>query len=292
MEYSPKAALPTLSRVDSGTVEMIESLGPKVVSSANLVQDFLAVLGADQIQSHRRAARLVMQIKDEAFARAAEAVRQRRSIGEYDLVELILVELAQHGLVTDHGPIVATNEHAGKPHYEPAKSRNTPIKEGDLLLIDLWGKEPGGVFADITWTGFVGSKVPEKISSVFRVVAGARDAAVAAIKAAFAAGRVVTGAEADRAARAVVRQAGYGDFFIHRTGHSITATLHGPGANLDDFETEDVRPLIPGLLFSVEPGIYLEDFGIRSEINVLMTDQGPEVTTQPLQSEVLPLLQK
>jgi Xaa-Pro dipeptidase len=290
MEYSPQAALPTLSRVDSGTVEMVEGLGPKVVSSANLVQDFLAVLGDEQIHGHRRAADVVLKVKDAAFDMAALALKRGRTLGEFDLREFILEQFAKSGIETDHGPIVATNDHAGRPHYEPTREVNTPIKTGDLLLIDLWGREPGGVFADITWTGFLGEKVPAKIAEVFSYVAGARDAAVAAILDGHREGRVVTGAQADRAARAVIEKAGYGDYFIHRTGHSITATLHGPGANLDDFETEDSRPLVPGLLFSVEPGIYLEDFGIRSEINVLMTKNGPEVTTLPLQTEVLPLL--
>lgn len=292
MEYSPRAALPTLSRVDRGTLELVESLGPKVVSSANLVQDFLAVLNAGQIASHRRASAIVMRVKEAAFSRAAEAVEARRTLGEHDLKEFILEQFAERGIETDHGPIVATNDHAGRPHYEPEKSVNTPLRKGDLLLIDLWGREPGGVFADITWTGFLGPTPPPKIAEVFKFVSQARDAAVAAILTDHKAGRVTTGAAADRAARAVIHKAGYGDYFIHRTGHSITATLHGPGANLDDFETEDSRPLVPGLLFSVEPGIYLENFGIRSEINVLMTTGGPEVTTLPLQTEVLPLLRK
>lgn len=292
MEYSPRAALPTLSRVDQGTLELVQSLGPRVVSSANLVQEFLAVLGPAQIEGHRRAVSRVLKVKDAAFAKAAEAARQGSSLGEYDLREYILGEFAKVGIETDHGPIVAVNGHAGKPHYEPDKKTNTPIKSGDLLLIDLWGREPGGVFADITWTGFVGPEVPSRVADVFKIVAAARDAAVSAIRTAFREGRSISGAEADRAAREVIRSAGFGDYFIHRTGHSITSTLHGPGANLDDFETEDTRPLVPGLLFSVEPGIYLEDFGIRSEINVLIGQDGPEVTTLPLQTEVLPLLRK
>lgn len=292
MEYSPRAALPTLSRVDRGTVELVESVGPKVVTSANLVQDFLAVLGEEAIAGHRRACTAVLSTKEAAFARAAEAVARGEVLGEYDLQQFILKRFAELGVVVDHAPIVAVNAHAGQPHYEPAQATNTPIKKGDLLLIDLWASEPGGVFADITWTGFLGDQVPAHIDKVFQVVRRARDAAVAAIKSAHSAGKVITGAEADRASRSEIEKAGYGDKFIHRTGHSITSTLHGPGANLDDFETEDIRPLVTGLLFSVEPGIYLEDFGIRSEINVLMTPTGPQVTTLPLQTEVLPLLRK
>lgn len=292
MEYSPRAALPTLSRVDRGTVELVESLGPKVVSSANLVQNFLAILDDGAIAGHLRAATIVLKVKDEAFARAAELVGRGDALGEYELQQFILERFRAYKVITDHAPIVAVNAHAGLPHYEPTQASSTPIRKGDLLLLDLWCREPKGVFADITWTGFLGAEVPAHIDKVFQFVRQARDAAVSSIKTAHSGGRAATGAEADRASRGVIEKAGYGDKFIHRTGHSITSTLHGPGANLDDFETEDTRPLVPGLLFSVEPGIYLDDFGIRSEINVLMTPTGPQVTTLPLQTEVLPLLRK
>jgi Xaa-Pro aminopeptidase len=290
MEYSPNGALPTVSRVDRGTIEWIESLGPRVVPSAALIQDFLAVLTADQVASHRRAAARVLKIKNEAFARARDIVGRGGSLSEYDLQQFILKRIVDDGLFTDHPPIVAVNAHAGRPHYEPTADHCSPIRKGDLLLIDLWGREPRGVFADITWTGFLGAEVPDRIARVFAVVAEARDAALAAIGDAYAQGRVITGAEADRAARRVIIEAGWGEQFIHRTGHSITSELHGSGANLDDYETEDTRPLVVGLLFSIEPGIYLGEFGIRSEINVLTTPDGPEVTTLPLQTEVLPLL--
>lgn len=290
MEYSPRGALPTVSRVDRGTIEWIESLGPRVVPSADLIQDFLAVLTPDQIASHRRAARLVLKIKDDAFARVREVVGAGGSLGEYELQQFILKRLGEEGLFTDHPPIVAVNAHAGLPHYEPTAESSAPIRRGDLLLVDLWGRESRGIFADITWTGFLGATVPDRIAGVFDVVARARDAAVSAIRDAYGAGRPISGAEADRAARGTIAKAGYAEKFIHRTGHSITLELHGSGANLDDYETEDTRPLVPGLLFSVEPGIYLDDFGIRSEVNVLTGPGGPEVTTLPLQTEVLPLL--
>lgn len=290
MEYSPNGALPTVSRVDRGTIEWIESLGPRVVPSAALIQDFLAVLTADQVASHRRAAARVLKIKDEAFARARDIVGRGDALSEYDLQQFILKRIVGEGMLTDHPPIVAVNAHAGRPHYEPTADNCAPIRKGDLLLIDLWGREPRGVFADITWTGFLGAEVPQRIARVFSVVAEARDATLAAIRDAYAHKRVITGAEADRAARRVITEAGWGEKFIHRTGHSITSELHGSGANLDDYETEDTRPLVVGLLFSVEPGIYLDLFGIRAEINVLTTPDGPEVTTLPLQTEVLPLL--
>jgi Xaa-Pro dipeptidase len=290
MEYSPHGALPTVSRVDRGTIEWIESLGCRVVPSAALIQDFLAVLTAEQVASHRRAAAHVLKIKDEAFARARDIVGGGGELSEYELQQFILGRIVEEGMFTDHSPIVAVNAHAGRPHYEPTAEKCAPIKKGDLLLIDLRGRETRGVYADITWTGFLGAEVPEKIAKVFAIVARARDAAVAAIRDAYARGEEITGAEADRAARKVIGDAGYGDRFIHRTGHSITTELHGSGANLDDYETEDTRPLVPGLLFSVEPGIYLDDLGIRSEINVLTCADGPEVTTLPLQTEVLPLL--
>jgi len=290
MEYSPNGALPTVSRVDRGTIEWIESLGPRVVPSATLIQDFLAVLTTEQVASHRRAAERVLRIKDEAFARARDIVGRGDALSEYELQQFILGRIVDEGMFTDHPPIVAVNAHAGRPHYEPTADKCAPIHKGDLLLLDLWGREPRGVYADITWTGVLGAAVPEKIARIFAIVAQARDAAVRAIADAYAAGQTITGAQADRAARRVIADAGYGDRFIHRTGHSITSELHGSGANLDDYETEDTRPLVPGLLFSVEPGIYLDDLGIRSEINVLTTPSGPEVTTLPLQTEVLPLL--
>jgi len=290
MEYSPNAALPTLSMVDRGTIELVESLGSTVVPSANLVQDFLAVLSEDQYGSHLRAVDRVMAAKNQAFDRVAARIKAGEETDEFQIQQFILERFRSHRLVTDHHPIVAVNAHAGQPHYEPTQEHHSPIRQGDLLLIDLWAREPGGVFADITWTGFLGETVPDRIAEVFDIVRRARDAAIAAISDAYESGRTVTGAEADRAARDVITAAGYGDQFIHRTGHSITSALHGPGANLDDLETEDVRPLVPGLLFSVEPGIYLDDFGIRSEVNVFVTPEGPRVTTQPLQTEVLPLL--
>jgi Xaa-Pro dipeptidase len=292
MEYSPGAALPTLSRVDKGTIEMIEALGPRVVSSAALVQTFLAVLTKAQIDSHYRACEHILNIKDLAFAKVTDVVRGGNTISEFELQQFIVRQIEGAGMITDHAPIVAVNGNAGKPHYEPALAKSVDIKEGDFLLIDLWGQEPKGVFADITWTAFVGDQVPDEIARVFKHVASGRDAAVAAIAEASAIGDSVTGGEADRAARNVITKAGFGAQFVHRTGHSITTALHGPGANLDDFETDDVRPLVEGLCFSVEPGIYLDDFGIRSEINVLMTPNGPEVTTLPLQTEVVPLLAK
>jgi Xaa-Pro aminopeptidase len=292
MEYSPNGAIPVVSRVDQGAIELIQSFGPKVVSSARLIQDFLAVLTTDQIASHRRAAEKVLRIKDEALAHAADAVRAGTVITEYDIQQFIADRLRDYGLETDHDANASVNGNAGKPHYSPTRDESQPIRDGDFLLLDLWGKEPGGVYADITWTGFLGEYVPDEIAAVFDVVARARDSAVAAIQDAYSAGRTITGADADNAARRVIETAAYGDRFIHRTGHSITGTLHGPGANLDDFETHDDRPLVAGLLFSVEPGIYLEHFGVRSEINVLTTATGPEVTTLPLQSEVLPLLKR
>ena len=290
MEYSPNAALPTLSMVDRGTIELVESLGSRVVPSANLVQDFLAVLSEDQYGSHLRAVDRLMTTKDKVFARVADKLRAGEQVDEFQIQQFILERFRSHRLVSDHDPIVAVNAHAGQPHYEPTEQRHSAIKEGDLLLIDLWAREPGGVFADITWTGFVGETVPDKFARVFDIVRRARDAAIAVISDAYAAGRTITGADADRAARGVITEAGYGERFIHRTGPSITSALPGPGANLDDLETEDVRPLVPGLLFSVEPGIYLDDFGIRSEVNVFITPEGPRVTTQPLQAEILPLL--
>jgi len=290
MEYSAMASLPTLSYVDKGTIELIESFGPKVISSARLIQEFLAVLTPDQITSHKSAADKILRIKDQAFEHAAAAVRGGEDLNEYQLQQFILDRIAGEGMITDHDPIVAVNANSGKPHYEPTAQHHHPIRKGDFLLIDLWGRDPNGPFADITWTGYLGDQVPAPIADIFTIVARARDAVVGALRESRAAGHSISGAEADQVARGVITDAGYADHILHRTGHSITTTLHGPGANLDDMETHDIRPLVAGLLFSVEPGIYLDDFGIRSEINVLMTSSGPVVTTLPLQSEVLPLL--
>ena len=292
MQYSPQCHIPTISRADAGTVEFVRDTGVEVVSSGDLVQLFEARLSKSQIDSHRRAARLLRNIVQRAFGRVAEAVKAGTPIDERQVQIACLDWLHDSGLQTDHGPIVATNEHAADPHFEVSETSSSLIREGDLLLLDIWAKEheAGAIFADITWCAYVGAEPPEKMVRVFDVVRSARDAAVTRCESAFSSQSPLSGYEVDRVARQVIEDAGYGKYFVHRTGHSIHEETHGNGANLDDLETHDVRQLIPETVFSVEPGVYLPgEFGIRSEVNVLHTGTQAEVTGGPGQVELLAL---
>ncbi|HET8539903.1 MAG TPA: Xaa-Pro peptidase family protein [Anaeromyxobacter sp.] len=290
MEYFPGGAIPTLSRVDAGTLELVRSFGVEVVSSADLVQRFLCRLDAAQVESHRRALAAIDAAKDAAFARVGEAHRRGEAPLETELQAFLMERFAEAALETDHPPIVAVNGHAADPHYAPSAETPTPIRPGDLVLIDLWarGKGPRDVYADITWVGFCGERPPERLERIFRVAAEARDAGLASLRRAHAEGRTLAGFEVDRAVRGVVEAAGLGERFVHRTGHSIETRVHGDGANLDDLETHDTRPLVPGLCFSIEPGIYLPDegLGVRTEIDVFLAGDGPEVYS-PIQTEIV-----
>lgn len=293
MQYSPMNFIPYISRVDAGTIEQIKGHGVEVVTSADLVQRFEAVWDDRQLESHRDAAEKLRRIVDEAFAHVGEAVRSRRGMTEYDLQQFILARFQAHGLVTSTAPIAAVNAHSADPHYGPAASGSSPIVEGDLVLIDLWAKRPeaGSVYADITWTGYLGAQVPAKQAEVFAAVRDARDAAVDFVKARVAAGDFPCGWEVDEVSRNVIRNAGYGDKFLHRTGHSIGEEVHGNGANIDNLETQDKRRLLPRTCFSIEPGIYLPgQFGIRSELDVYLSERDAVVYGQPVQSEIVPLL--
>jgi Xaa-Pro aminopeptidase len=263
-----------------------------VVPSADLVSAFHARWTAEGEASHRRASTVVQGTARAAFGRIAEAVRSGDRLTEWELREWICTELVRRGLAVGGDTIVAVNEHAANPHYAPSAEQSAEFRTGDLVLIDLWGKEdPAAVYADQTWMGFVGDAVPPRIQGIWEAVRDARDAAVEHARARWAAGEPVAGWELDDAARAVITERGYGDAFIHRTGHSIDQELHGSGPNLDNLETRDTRLLIPGVGFSVEPGIYLPgDIGFRSEINVWIGPDGPEVTTPEPQSEVLPIM--
>jgi Xaa-Pro aminopeptidase len=281
MEYFPGGAIPALSRVDGGTLEFVRSFGVEVVSSADLVQRFLCRLDAAQVESHRRALAAVDAAKDAAFARIGEAHRRGETPLETGIQSFLMDRFREAGLETDHPPIVAVNGHAGDPHYAPSAETPTPIRKGDLVLIDLWarGTGPRDVYADITWVGFCGDRPPEKLERIFRVAADARDAGLDALARAHGEGRTLAGFEVDRVVRGVVEAAGFGERFVHRTGHSIETRVHGDGANLDDLETHDIRPLVPGLCFSIEPGIYLpeEGLGVRTEIDVFLAGDGPKV---------------
>jgi Xaa-Pro aminopeptidase len=290
MQYSPRNAIPYVSRVDAGTVESIRSLGVEVVSSADLVQHFEAVWSPAQYASHRRAAEGVREVVEEAFGEIGRRVRARRACSEWTMQRFILDGFERRGLVTLHPPIVAAGPHSADPHHQPVEP-STPIGGGDFVLIDLWAKEPDGVYADITWTGWVGPEVPERHAGVFGIVARARDAGVEAVRAALRDGRPLRGFEVDEAVRNVVRQAGHGEHFVHRTGHSIGVEVHGNGANIDGFETRDERRILPHTCFSIEPGIYLRgDFGVRSELNVYVDGADAVVTGLPVQSQVVPIL--
>jgi Xaa-Pro aminopeptidase len=293
MEYSPHCAIPYVSRVDAGTLEMIRGLGVEVVTSADLVQAVEARLSPAQIDGHRRAAAALLRIKDEAFSHVAQALRSGQPISEYSVQQWIAGRLAEAGLVADHDPIVAVNAHAADPHYIPTAQRHAPIQMGDLLLLDLWAREtaPDAIMGDITWVALCSDRVPPRYQHICDVVADARDAAVAFIQGEMAAGRPVRGCDADDVCRGVIERAGYGRFFIHRTGHSLGTAGHGNGAHLDNLETNDTRRLLPGTAFTVEPGIYLPgDFGVRLEIDVLVHEAGIEITTLPLQREIIALL--
>jgi Xaa-Pro dipeptidase len=291
MQYSPKNAIPYVAMVDAGTIELVRSSGAKVVSSADLVQKYEACWSAEQVESHRAAGVAIDRIVREAFRLAAKSVREKKTLTEFDLKNWILKEFEAAGIWTEEGPDIAVNAHASDPHYGPTAESASPIREGDLLLLDVWGKKKtaGSVYYDVTWIGYLGAKVPEKYAKVFGVVREARDRAVELIRKSIAAGKPLQGWEVDKAARSVIEKAGYGKYFFHRTGHSLGEKVHGNGVNMDGLETHDSRHLIPRTCNSVEPGIYLSDFGIRSEVNVYI-DEGEARVTGAVQNEILALL--
>jgi Xaa-Pro dipeptidase len=291
MQYSPKAAIPYVAMVDAGTVELVRSTGVKVVSSADLVQKYEACWTPEQLKSHLAAGEKIDSIVREAFQQAATHVREKKNFSEYDLQQWILGQFAAAGIQREEGPDVAVNANASDPHYGPVASKSSLIREGDLLLLDVWGKidAPGSVYYDITWIGFLGARVPEKYAKVFGIAREARDKAVDLILSSVAAGKPLQGWQVDKAARGVIEKAGYGKYFFHRTGHSIGESVHGNGANMDGLETHDVRHLIPRTCTSVEPGIYLPEFGIRTELNVYIGEHEARVTGA-VQHEILALL--
>jgi Xaa-Pro aminopeptidase len=293
MEYVPRNANPYVSRVDAGTVELVRSCGPEIVPSGDLIQLFEACWDDDQWAMHLEAARHTRSAYDAAFAFIAERVRRDGSVRETEVQRRILDHFAAHGLVTDHPPICAVGPHSGDPHYAPGPDSDAPIRAGDFVLIDLWAKldKPRAVYSDLTWTCFVGDEVPAKYVEIFQVVARARDAAIDRVRAAFARGETLQGWQVDQAARAVIDRAGHGATFCHRTGHSIGQETHGNGANMDNLETREERRVLPRTCFSVEPGIYLPEFGVRSEVNVFV-DAGRQVhvTGGAPQTQVVPLL--
>jgi Xaa-Pro aminopeptidase len=292
MEYAPNLTNPYVSKVDAGTIEFVRGQGIEVVSSGDLIQLFEATWDDRQWEQHRRAEAVTTSAFDLAWGLIADRTRGGGSIRETEVQVAILEHFRGHGLTTYSPPNVSVNEHSGDPHYEPKEGEDSPIRAGDFVLIDLWAKldEPRAVYSDLTRVGFVGASVPEKYESIFHVVAAARDAAIACVKDAFAAGRPLHGFEVDDAARKVIADAGFGKFYIHRTGHSIGQDVHGNGANMDDLETQDRRLVLPRTCFSVEPGIYLPEFGVRSEVNVFVDGSGHVHVTGGLQERVVPIL--
>lgn len=293
MEYSPLNAIPYVSLVDAGTIELVRSLGPTVVSSADMVQQAVCVWSEQQWNDHQEASKRLMEIKARAFAEVAKRIRVAIPTTDYEIQQIMFEWYREAGLISDDPPIVATNQHCSDPHYLPTSHRQTVISPGDVLLIDFWAKldKPGAVYADYTWTAFAGETVPSHVRQIFSAVAAGRDAAIEFVKKEFAAKRPVQGWQVDDAARESIAKAGYRDFFIHRTGHNIDQDVHGEGANMDNYETHDERSLLERTCFSIEPGIYLPDFGIRSEVDVFIAARDDiRVTGVPIQLEVIPLL--
>jgi Xaa-Pro aminopeptidase len=296
MEYVPDDAIPYVSKVDAGTVELVRSLGPQVVSSADFAQRFEAVLTPAQIDSHRMAGRALLAARDKITAWLASELRAGKPLNEYGVQQQFAEYMRAEGLdmPADEKPLVAVNGNAGNPHYSPTPERHAPIQPGDLLLLDFSAKfsQPDDIWADYTWMYYCGDQVPERIASLFAIIRDARDAGIELIRSRFARGERIEGREVDDHVRGLITKAGYGDAFIHRTGHNITWAIHGNGAHLDNLETHDTRPLLPNTITSMEPGIYLpdQDLGLRTEVDVILLPGSIEVTGVPAQQEVVALL--
>jgi len=291
MQYSPQCAIPYVAMVDAGTVELVRGTGAEVVSSAELIQFFEARLDEDSLTSHVCAARIVDQVRRDAFHFIADAHQGERTIDEFAVAEFIRSQFSNAGLITDSGPIVAANDHAGDPHYEPSAGNSSLIRRGDFVLLDMWAKlkTPNAIYYDITWAGYCGDQIPEEYQKIFALVRQARDAAAECVRSAFASGLPLHGFEVDDAARDVIRQGGFSDRFVHRTGHSIGVEVHGNGANMDNLETHDDRRVTPWSCFSIEPGIYFDHFGVRSEIDIFLEDRTPKVAGE-IQEELVRII--
>ena len=288
MQYSPDCAVPYVAMVDAGTVELVRGLGVEVASSANLVQYFESRWTKDQLEMHLEAARRVDHIRREAFERVGAKLRAAERVTEWDMKQFILTRFREEGLFTDHGPDIAVNANASNPHYDPKQDACAEIKKGDTLLMDMWAKldRPEAVYYDITWVGYCGERPPERYQRVFEVVREARDRAIRRVQDAVVAKQELRGFEVDDAARSYIREQGLAEYFFHRTGHSIGTEVHGSGANMDNLETHDERRVIPWTCFSIEPGIYLPEFGIRSEVDVF-TGDGEAMVTGEMQDKIV-----
>jgi len=291
MEYSPNNAIPYVSKVDGGTVELIRSFGVNVVSSADIVQFFEARWTEEQRADQFETSKVLRKTVDVAFGFIGERLRAGQRVTEYDVQQTMANYFKENGLVIDDAPNCSVNANAANPHYEPTKEIFSEIKKGDRILIDLWAKKnkPESVYSDITWVAFAGEEIPAKYQKVFEVVKGARDTAVEYLKSEFSSGRKVRGCDVDDITRKYISDKGYGEFFIHRTGHNIGTEVHGNGANIDNLETHDQREIIPETCFSIEPGIYLPgEFGVRLEIDVYVSKERKiEIPGGPIQQEIV-----
>jgi Xaa-Pro dipeptidase len=294
MEYSPMNAIPYMSRVDGGTLELVRSYGVEIVSSANIAQRFVAQLSAAQMESHREAGRRLIAAKDALFTALGNDLREGEALNEYIVARRFTALIRHAGLIMDDPPHVAVNANASNPHYEPTGENHSTIQKGDLILFDFWARLPEtqAIIADYTWMAFAGTQddIPAQQCEIFEIVRQARNKGIAFVREQLAAGQRVEGRQVDDVTRAVIANAGYADYFVHRSGHSIGSLVHGDGANLDNLETQDNRLLLPSTCCSMEPGIYLPEFGIRSEVNLLIHEHDVEVTGTPVQEEIVALM--
>jgi Xaa-Pro dipeptidase len=295
MEYSPRNANPYISRVDAGTIELVRSAGVEIVPSGDLIQLFEACWDDEQWRMHLEAAKHTDSAYGVAWKFIADRARSGKPARETEVQAVIMEHFAGNGLITDHPPIVGVGPHSGDPHFAPSAEHDSACAKGTFVLIDLWAKldKPKSVYSDLTRTGFVGESVPEQYEKIFRIVAAARDAAIERVRSAYAKKESLEGWQVDQAARDVIDRAGYGEAFCHRTGHSIGQETHGNGANMDNLETHETRRVLPRTCFSVEPGIYLPEFGVRSEVDVFIDGGGVvHVTGGELQKAVIPILKE
>ena len=294
MQYSPNNAIPYVSIVDGGTVDLVRSFGVNVVSSADLVSMFESHLSMEDYASHCEAAEVMQMVKDETFKEIARRINAGEKPREVEIQAFMHELMAKNEMLWEDGPIVAINEHAADPHFEPTEENSYEMKEGDLVLLDLWAKKnkPGAIYYDITWMGFIGKEVPQHIEDYFQIGRAAREAALNMVRERFAQGKPVCGWEVDDACRKVIIDAGLGEYFTHRTGHNIGEEVHGNGAHIDNLETKDERVIIPGTCFSIEPGIYMAEkkLGYRTEIDVFVTDEGKVEVAGAMQEKMIAIL--
>ena len=294
MQYSPNNAIPYVSIVDGGTVDLVRSFGVNVVSSADLVSMFESHLSMEDYASHCEAAEVMQMVKDETFKEIARRINAGEKPREVEIQAFMHDLMAKNEMLWEDGPIVAINEHAADPHFEPTEENSYEMKEGDLVLLDLWAKKnkPGAIYYDITWMGFIGKEVPQYIEDYFQIGRAAREAALNMVRERFAQGKPVCGWEVDDACRKVIIDAGLGEYFTHRTGHNIGEEVHGNGAHIDNLETKDERVIIPGTCFSIEPGIYMAEkkLGYRTEIDVFVTDEGKVEVAGAMQEKMIAIL--